>query len=262
MNPKMRTMFPRSIHDELGYYVYAYIDVSDSGEKYVYVGKGKADRCFSHLREAKRGDSEKDRTIFRLYKNDELRIDIIAHGLEEDAAEKVEASLIDVLRLHGIKNKKRGKGAAEYGRKSVDEIVAELQRDEISDLSYFKDNVVLIRLSDDYYSGMPDEELYERARGVWRASMENAGKASYALAVSGGIVREVYLIAGWFQGGSTAYWTRNSDPHDKEWKERIEFVGRIADEASRKRYHLKDVSSLYKDGEQNPIKYAGPEFNE
>ena len=68
---------------------------------------------------------------------------------------------------------------------------------------------------------------------------------------------EVYKIAGWFP----AHTTYNSIPvsediimHDVEGK-RFEFVGQVADDSIRKKYVGKSVTSFYKKGEQNPIKY-------
>lgn len=261
MNASKEFAFPSSIHETLAYYVYAYIDTSN--QKYVYIGKGKDNRCFSHVKAALDTNemSEKNARILELYESKLLRIDIIAYGLQEEVAERVEASLIDVLGLHTLENVNRGKGTKAYGRKSVDEIVAELCPDEIPNLSYFKDDVILVRLSNDYFSGMPAEELYERTRGVWKASREKAEKAKFALSISRGVVREVYEVAGWFQGGSTAYWTRESSLDDEKWQEKIEFVGRVADDEVRSKYIWKSVSNLYSNGERNPIKYAGPSFD-
>ena len=68
---------------------------------------------------------------------------------------------------------------------------------------------------------------------------------------------EVYKIAGWFP----AHTTYNSIPvsediimRDVEGK-RFEFVGQVADDSIRKKYVGKSVTSFYKKGEQNPIKY-------
>ena len=254
--------FPASIHEKLGYYVYAYVNTRDAGEEYVYIGKGKGDRCFSHVKAALENPEEsvKQSKIYDLYHNGNLRIDIVAFGVDEDVAMKIEASIIDILGVHNLENVNRGHGSREYGRKTTQEVIAELCPDEIQDKSYFTEDVILIRLRKEYFSGISSQELYDWTRGVWKASMRSVEKTKYALAISGGIVREVYEIAGWFKGGSTAYFSRESFPEDESWQERVEFVGRVADDTIRNKYIWKDISKLYSNGEQNPIKYVGPSF--
>jgi len=86
---------------------------------------------------------------------------------------------------------------------------------------------------------------------------DRAKQVEYAFAIYEGLVLEVYKIAGWFPAHSTY----NSIPvsediikNDIDGK-RFEFVGQVADESIRKKYVGKSVTSFYKRGEQNPIKY-------
>jgi hypothetical protein len=83
--------FPRHTHEALKFYVYIYIDPRN-GEVF-YVGKGRGNRAFEHLK-----DRSETRKVIRIA---EIRdaakkpeIKILIHGLpDEDAALKVEAAV-------------------------------------------------------------------------------------------------------------------------------------------------------------------------
>jgi len=66
-------------------------------------------------------------------------------------------------------------------------------------------------------------------------------------------VREIYEVSGWFEAGQTAYFTRPFESVDDP--QRIEFVGRIAPDAMRKRYLFKSVREYFVPGNSNPIQY-------
>ncbi len=52
-------MFTKKVCEQLGYYVYLYIDPRD--ESVFYVGKGRSNRCFSHLNDT--NETEKTERI-------------------------------------------------------------------------------------------------------------------------------------------------------------------------------------------------------
>jgi len=63
--------FPASTHERLGYYVYAYVDISNNDkEEVIYIGKGKGNRCFDHLKS--KIPNNKTRKINTLNKNGNL----------------------------------------------------------------------------------------------------------------------------------------------------------------------------------------------
>jgi uncharacterized protein len=244
--------FPQEIHNDLGNYVYVYVDTSFEDEQIFYVGKGKDNRCFSHL--ASTADDDKTARIAELKESDELRIDLLAFGLDEETALKVEAAAIDLLGLDSLENRQSGHRSAELGRIPIDDLIARRTSRPIEE---FKDDCILIRINQRYKVGMPALELYEATRGVWRVG-ENRHTVNYAIAVYQGVVQEVYRIQGWFQAGSTFYSTRQSDTVTNE--ERWEFVGNIAEDTIRKRYIYKSLGERLPDGAQNPIAYFGPSF--
>ncbi len=247
--------FPKDIHEELESYVYVYVDTSEPEEKIFYVGKGRGDRCFSHLKTE--SDDDKSDRITALVDAKHLRIDLLAFGIDEDTALKVEAAAIDLLGIDNLVNKQGGQRSAELGRIPADDLIARLSSQPIEDI---KDNCILIRINKLYRVGMPPLDLYEATRGVWKVAAPNREMARYALAVYKGVVQEVYCIHAWFPAGDTFYGTREIDREAAEgdW----EFVGNIAEDRIRKRYLYRSFAALFPNGAINPIRYFGPSFDE
>ena len=237
-------IFPEEICRKLKHYVYLYIDPA-SGDVF-YVGKGKGNRAFDHLDD--RSESEKCDRIKAIRKTGcEPQIELLAHGLDENAALQLEAAAIDLVGRRTLTNGVRGWRSGAYGRMSVDQVRALYAANEVA----IKHPAILIRINDLFRYGMTAIELYDATRGVWKAG-PNRTKVKYALAVFDGVVQEVYEIAGWFRGGSTLYTRDDTDSPDR-W----EFVGRIAPDSVRDRYHFKSVRSHLPRGAQNPIRYVG-----
>ncbi len=251
-NLKYSTSFPAAICEKLKFYVYIYIDIER--EEVVYVGKGTGNRCFDHLSNI---TDDKAGHIQKLVQNKMLRIDILVYGVDETVAIKVEAAVIDLVGIDSLLNKQRGHESSKFGRISTEDLIAELSRSKIS-IDEFDNDSILIRINKHYYSGMSEHELYEATRGIWVVSEKSCQKVKYAMAVYGGIIREVYSIAAWFPEGATMYSTRSPQ---SEKQNRFEFVGRIADDIIRQKFLHKYVGHLWGNGTQNPITYFGPSFN-
>ena len=244
------TSFSAAVREKLGYYVYLYVDPRT--DQVFYVGKGQKNRVF-HFGSDYVGSAVATRIAEIREEGYEPRIDILAHGFEDEVtALRVEAAAIDLLDGDQLLNARGGYGSREFGRYALEEIVAVYNQvpAQISD----KDAVLLIRINQLYYAGMPPQELYEITRGVWRLSIERAQNVSYAFAVFNNVVREVYEVSGWFEGGQTAYFHRL--PEDIDAPERIEFVGRIAPESIRKKYLFKSVNEYFVRGAANPVQYV------
>jgi len=112
------------------------------------------------------------------------------------------------------------------------------------------DPVVLIRINRYYHYGITDRELYDATRGVWKIGVKR-DDATYAFAVFGGIVREVYKIREWLPAGTT-FSTRGDLTDDTRW----EFVGEVAEAKIREKYILKSVEEYLPNHAQNPIRYV------
>lgn len=81
--------FSAKVTEQLKFYVYLYIDPRT--EKVFYIGKGRGNRVFSHLRT--QDDSEKTRIISELRDLKlQPRIELLKYGLTEQEAFLVEAT--------------------------------------------------------------------------------------------------------------------------------------------------------------------------
>lgn len=246
--------FPPSVKEKLLHYVYVYVDPSN--DEIFYVGKGKGDRCFAHLSEKSDGDKIQRIKKIRALKL-EPRIDVLAFGLDEVSAHRVEAAAIDLVGIKNLTNLQRGHGSEAYGRKTLDDLIALFHAKEIKQ---FSEDMALIRLNRTYRSGMPPSELYEFTRGRWKISEEKRNKVQYACAVYEGVIRETYKIEQWFTAGST-YFAYRLDKLTAKEKGRHEFIGNIADEQIKKKYNYKSVKHLFNPGFAGPILFVGPSFS-
>lgn len=222
----------RNVIECLGYYVYAYVDRSSG--RIIYVGKGKGERMLAHL--------------LRFTSH---RVDILAHGIaDEKTAYLVEATVIDALGLLALQNRVRGKHSAVIGRTPLKEMVLKYAAQPAKILI----PSLLIRINRRFRHDMPEEELYEATRGVWKVGKRRES-VKYAMAIYNGIVREVFAIHTWHQAGTTEYHFREQS--EMRLQGRWEFLGKLADDAIRKDYCGKSVTHLMPLGAQNPVTYAG-----
>lgn len=111
---------------------------------------------------------------------------------------------------------------------------------------------MLIRIPKLWDPGMSDDELYDATRGHWKVGPRRE-RAELAMAVAGGIVREVFAIDSWHAAGTTPYATQI---HSEAPTDRWEFVGAPADEAIRSKYVGRAVKGYFTQGGQNPIRYV------
>ena len=249
---EMRNRFDQQEIEKLGYYVYVYTDPRNG--KPFYIGKGTGNRAFSHLDD--KGESAKVLRIEEIRQSGaEPLIEILAFQLDEETAFKVEAAAIDLIGFENLTNRVIGKGARQFGRRTIDSVHADLSAKR---LEKFKHDCLLIRINRSFTdaSAAGAMALYDTTRGSWTISRDSprAKKSKFALAIYGGIVREVYTIKMWFPGGTTQYSDR--DMEQERFEGRSEFVGRIADEKIRREYRWKDVSHYFKHGSANPIRYV------
>lgn len=239
---------PAEVARHLGYYVYLYVDPRTA--KPFYVGKGKDERVLTHLSD--QVESHKTQIISEIRAAGlEPRLEVLAHGLlDEETAFRIEAAVIDLLGLGELTNGVRGWRSVQLGRLPLEDLVAYYAPVPAE----ITDSVILIRVNQLYRHGMPDHELYEATRGVWKIGTRR-GRARYALAVFQAVVREVYAIESWHPAGSTPYTTRSLTEVARPG--RWEFVGTRAPDETRSRYVGRSVERYLPTGSQNPVAYVG-----
>ncbi len=87
-----RTKFLRDLKS----YVYVYCEIKDDNRRLpIYIGKGKPDRCFSHINNLSDVSITKNKKINNLIKENRLGIDILAYGLDDKSALAIESACID-----------------------------------------------------------------------------------------------------------------------------------------------------------------------
>ena len=113
--------------------------------------------------------------------------------------------------------------------------------------------VILININRNYRPNMSVHAIYDATHSAWKVDAKR-DKPDDAMGIHGGIVREVFAISTWIEGGTTMqHDDRDGRPHIREG--RWEFVGQVAEEDIRKKYLGKSVAHDFKPGAQNPIMY-------
>jgi hypothetical protein len=238
---------PRAVATKLGHYVYVYVDPTD--ESVFYIGKGKGARALAHLDMTER---KKITRIIRRIRSlgAEPRIDILAHGLpDEKSAFTVEAAAIELVGVERLANAIRGHATTKTGRAPLSQLVARYTKRKVR----IREPAMLIRISKRYRFGMTDAELYDATRAAWKVG-KASGSAQYAFAVYEGVVREVYRITAWLDGGTT--FAAQNQGERKRSDGRREFVGTLAEPKVRRRYVDCYVGHLFPQGARNPIAYV------
>ncbi|MGC2941827.1 MULTISPECIES: hypothetical protein [unclassified Brevibacterium] len=209
--------------DLLGNYVYVYYDTET--EEPFYIGRGRGNRVLSHAKSS-HNDLVRDRI-----EREKYDFDILAYGLDDETAKKVEAAAIDLIGIDNLLNKSRGSGATKYGRVNVRTLLRSIASEDITEVHH---NLIVVSIKQTYEQYGDDiQALHESTRGVWWGiSSEKADQAEYVVGVVEGRVVYVMTVAAWLPAGSTEYFVRG----DNTVEGRIEFVGRTASE---------DIQDLY-----------------
>jgi hypothetical protein len=238
--------FPPELGRLLKSYVYLYSDPKN-GQPF-YVGKGRGNRAFAHLKDT----DEKKKTLRIKAIRDrgrEPQIDLLCYGLSDAMASLVEAAAIALLGRPPLVNLVGGEFTMGIGRVSARELIlTESARPVV-----VKEDAILIRINRLYRSNMNAHELYEATRGIWKLDLRRY-KAKYAMAIYQGIVQEVYRIDRWIPAGYSEYTTRS--PADLKVRGRWEFEGNVEKRLS-KRYVGKSVRKYFPKHSQSSVQYVG-----
>lgn len=229
---------------------YVYVLKDPKTNEVFYVGKGKGGRVLSHLHEAiKKTDIRSDKLdrIRKIIKEKNLEMQVLRHGLTNEEAIEVEASVIEILNDQmpiPLTNKVTGHDTDERGLMSIEDIEIKYQAEPAK----FKHKAVLITVNKFYKDCKTPEELYDRTRSAWSMDIDRARNAEIVCCLYKQIIREVYV---------PKVWNEHPERANKQGKPRVEFIGGIAPNKIRDLYRKKSVGELVKHGSANPIRYAG-----
>ncbi len=223
----------KEFFSKLKFYVYVYCEIDEHNRRIpIYIGKGKNDRCLSHLKDLDNKDDEKSKRIKSLILEKKLGIDILAYGIDDSTALAIEAACIDLMGIDNLTNLTRGHGN-NFKRIPITELTSLIMDKTVTVKPEHRGCAILINR--DYRPTFGDLEIFEYTRGVWRKAQKTiAGDSVYMYATYRGVVKEVYEINNWVPAGTQQYFTRHID--SEILKDRWEFVGRIAEEEIRKLY--------------------------
>lgn len=193
-----------------GYYVYALL--SDS--KVFYIGKGYNSRVLAHEEEAKKkshDETKTDKIEAILAAGDEVEKVIIKWGLTEKQAFAAESALINLIhfcdekQLTNIVNghateKEKNSRIATTKAMTLESFLKDCATETVY-IDDLKIPLLFVHVEKFYREsiakGMPEDYLYDCARGAWMLSSKTAKKAKYALALYNGIAVAAYPVASW-----------------------------------------------------------------
>jgi len=246
MSTQETESFPPEIARRLGFYVYRLIDPRN-GETF-YVGKGKGNRVFSHIRaEQKLDGDETDNKLKRIHEihlaGFEVAHVIHRHGMDEDTAFEVEAALIDAY--PGLTNNVAGSGS-DCGAMHAQEII----RKYSAETAVFRHKAMLISVN----RSAEERSLYDATRYAWKVSLKKAKQAEVILATMHGLIVGAYVAHDWLDATVANFPGRAQGDGSPG---RYGFVGEEASESIQGLYVGKRVPDEYrKRGAANPIKYT------
>lgn len=231
-------MFSQAVVEQIKSYVY-FLQDPRTGVVF-YVGKGVSNRLFDHLNCAIEtdGKTEKLELIREIVgSGHSVKHYILRHGLSEETAFEVEASLIDFVGMGKLSNRQRGHYSADYGLKTAEEVAAMYEASELTT----SESVLLININKLYRREMTDTELYDATRKAWVVGSRRE-KARFAIATYRGLTREVYEIEAWY-------------PIKRNRKTRWGFTGAVASSEIREGMRYKSIVNIFRKGAANPIRY-------
>ncbi len=198
--------FSNEVCKELKYYVYRLVDPRNGNT--FYIGKGKNNRVFAHVKGALKNyegenylTKEDDEISLKMKTIREIAdaglevIHIIQKsGLTEDDALLVEGVLIDVYCLDKLSNQVKGHGSDICPINALT-LEKKLTVKEFDDLDT-NPKYIMIKIKN-YWLSQRNENVYETVRSAWKLSLDRVKKYPYVLAVIDGIVNKVFKVIDW-----------------------------------------------------------------
>ena len=239
------TEFPVEVIDELKYYVYRLIDPRN-GETF-YVGKGKGNRVFYHMKGAITDEDNNEHKLSTIREIIASGLDVIhvihRHGMTEESSLEVEAALIDAYQ--GVTNIMGGFGSNDFGPMHAKEILTKYAAEEAK----IEHNVLMITIN----KSVSQKSIYNATRFAWKLSEVKIQKVEFVFSVVQGIIIDIYRPTEWKQALAKNF----PNIYTEDRPTRMGFVGVRAEQEILNQYLRKRIPSKYrKKGAANPVKYS------
>ena len=191
------TEFSPSVLEKINHYVYYLIDPRNG--HIFYVGQGKGNRVFTHVRgelalEEEEDDlSEKLETIRQIRETGLEPIPVLhRHGMEEDTAVEVAAALIDII--PSLANDATSQFPSDRGPTYAKELQGRYEWRRVMDLDP-RHKLLFIKIHK--YTVEERGSLYEAVRRQWVLNQTRAETVEYVLAIIHGICEGVFKPERW-----------------------------------------------------------------
>lgn len=202
MNDITSTRFTPGIAEKLGFYVYRLIDPRDGAT--FYVGKGQGERLLAHVRGALTIEPDSEAMPAKIERIHAIRAAglevghvIHRHGLSSKEAYEVEAALIQAY--PDLTNIVAGHHSFDRGASTLQQIIEVFEARPI--VPQHRLMAIIVNVS--FREGA--RSRYDATRFAWKVSLHRARQVEYVLAVSGGLVREVYQPTRWAEANASNF---------------------------------------------------------
>lgn len=237
--------FSAEVTSKLKCYVYRLVDPRN-GETF-YVGRGKGNRVFDHVRGELTAND--DGLSHKLKRIREIRVDgfevghlIHRHGMDDATAREVEAALID-----GYPETHNEIGGAESDERGLMHAKQIVQRYE-AQKAVFRHKALMINVN---RTVLDQKNVYEAVRYAWKLDPSKARRADVVLAAQQGLIIGAFVATDWLPA------TAKNFPERQEVHGRWGFVGQEAPELIRKMYIGRRIPDRFrKRGAANPVRYS------
>ncbi len=247
--------FDEKTQQQLSYYVYILVDPCDMQP--FYIGKGKNNRVFDHIKGALK-DTSKDSLKYDIIRQIQAKDKqpfhyIVRHGLSEKEAFTLEASLIDLLSFMHYKktNRTGGHNSAEKGMMTADELMRIYNAQELQPSSILE-GTVAININRKYKRGFTKDSISEVTRESWVIAKKKLPTIKYVLSEYRGLVVGVFEVYGWYP----VTVTQESGKNKGKTKTRYGFYYHDKSNSDiGRRYMNHSIAHYKKRGEASPVIY-------